>query len=115
MSDIEKALAVFQGISSRDPVLATKYMDPKHYVEHNPHARDGVEGVKLYVEQIAADHPELKVIRAYQDGSYVFTQTDGLVLGDGTFFDAQESPHFTRLQPAAGLRLIVASPLRSAA
>jgi len=87
MSDIEKALAVFQGISSRDPVLATKYMDPKHYVEHNPHARDGVEGVKLYVEQIAADHPELKVIRAYQDGSYVFTQTDGLVLGDGTFFD----------------------------
>ncbi len=35
---------------------------------------------------------------------------------EGGVCDApQESPHFTRLQPAAGLRLIVASPLRSAA
>lgn len=87
MSDIERASALFQGISNRDPVLATRYMDPERYVEHNPHVRDGVEGVKQYVEQIATGHPELKVIRAYQDGSYVFTQTDGLVLGDGTFFD----------------------------
>lgn len=53
MSDIEKALTVFRGMSIRDPALATKYMDPEHYIEHNPHARDGVEGVRQYVHQIA--------------------------------------------------------------
>ena len=87
MRDIEKALTVFQGISIRDFVLATKYLDPKRYVEHNPHARDGVEGVKQYVDQIATNSPELKVIRAYQDGSYVFTQAEGQVQSQGVFFD----------------------------
>ncbi|GJG86749.1 polyketide cyclase [Gemmatimonadetes bacterium T265] len=87
MSDIEKALAVFQGMSSGDSALATKYMDPERYVEHNPHARDGVEGVKQYVDRIAASHPDLKVIRAYQDGPYVVTQADGHVQGRGVFFD----------------------------
>ena len=87
MSDIEKALAYFQGISSRDSALATRYFDPVRYIEHNPHARDGVDGVKQYVDRIAADHPELKVIRAYQDGPYVVAQADGRIQGDGAFFD----------------------------
>lgn len=87
MNDIEKALTYFQGISNGDVASAIRYMDPERYVEHNPQARDGVDGVREYVDRIARDHPDLKVIRAYQDGFYVFTQTDGLVLGDGTFFD----------------------------
>ena len=87
MSNIEKALTYFHGISSRDSTLATKYLDPARYIEHNPHARDAVEGVKRYVDRIAADGPELEVIRAYQDGSYVVTQADGHIQGDGTFFD----------------------------
>jgi predicted SnoaL-like aldol condensation-catalyzing enzyme len=87
MSDIEKAITLFEGITARDPALATKYLDPERYVEHNPYARDGVEGVKQYVEELATDRAELKVIRAYQDGACVFTQADGHVQGDGTFFD----------------------------
>lgn len=87
MSDIEKALTFFQGVSSGDAALATKHLDPARYVEHDPRVGDGVEGVKRYVEQIVSDHAALKVVRVFQDGAYVFTQADGLVLGDGTFFD----------------------------
>jgi predicted SnoaL-like aldol condensation-catalyzing enzyme len=74
MSDIEKVSSYFEGISSGNPALAIRYMDPARYVEHNPYAADGVEGVRQYVAQIA-DRAELKVIRAYQDGSFVFTSS----------------------------------------
>jgi predicted SnoaL-like aldol condensation-catalyzing enzyme len=87
MSNMETALTYFQGISSQDPEMATRYMDPARYIEHNPHARDGVVGVKEYVARIAADHPDMKVIRAYEDGPYVIIQADGNIQGDGTFFD----------------------------
>jgi hypothetical protein len=43
-SDIEKVLTVFQGMGARDVDLATKYMNPKKYIQHNPHAANGVEG-----------------------------------------------------------------------
>lgn len=84
---IDKALTFFEGVSTRDSALAASCLDPRRYVEHNPHARDGVEGLKQYVEQLAAEHAELKVIRAYQDGPYVVIQADGHVRGDGVFFD----------------------------
>ena len=87
MNDIEKATTFFEGVNRRDPTLATRYVDPRRYVEHNPRVADGVEGLRRYVEEIASDHAELKVIRAYQDGPFVLTQADGRVQGDGTFFD----------------------------
>ena len=87
MNNIEKASTYLQGLASGDSALATRCLDPARYIEHNPHSRDGVEGVREYVDQLAAEHPDLKVIRAYQDGPYVVTQADGHVRGDGTFFD----------------------------
>jgi predicted SnoaL-like aldol condensation-catalyzing enzyme len=86
-SDIEKALTVFRGIASRDPELTTKYMNPGKYIQHNPHAADGVEGLKRYVSQFPRENHHLKVVRAFQDGPYVFTQEEGLILGQSIFFD----------------------------
>jgi predicted SnoaL-like aldol condensation-catalyzing enzyme len=86
-SYIEKALTVFRGIASRDPELAARYMNPGKYLQHNPHAADGVEGLKTYVRQLPAENHHLKVVRAFQDGSYVFTQEEGLILGQSVFFD----------------------------
>ena len=45
-SNIEKVLTVFRGLASRDPDLTAKYINPEKYIEHNPHAGDGVEGLK---------------------------------------------------------------------
>jgi len=87
MSDIEKVLTVFRGIASRDPELTTKFMNPTKYTQHNPHAADGVEGLRKYVSQFPRENHHLKVVRAFQDGPYVFTQEEGLILGQGVFFD----------------------------
>jgi predicted SnoaL-like aldol condensation-catalyzing enzyme len=87
MSNIEKVLTVFRGITSRDPDLTTKYMNPEKYIQHNPHAADGVEGLREYISDLPNENHHLKVVRAFQDGPYVFTQEEGLILGQSVFFD----------------------------
>ena len=39
-TDIEKVLTMFEGIARRDADIATKYMNPKNYIQHNPHFAD---------------------------------------------------------------------------
>ncbi len=85
-SDIEKVLTVLQGIGTGDADLAARYIHPKKYTEHNPNAADGVEGFKEYVGRLPHGK-HLQVVRAFQDGAYVVTQSDGLLLGQSTFFD----------------------------
>jgi predicted SnoaL-like aldol condensation-catalyzing enzyme len=86
-SEIEKVLTIFRGIASRDAELTTKYMNPEKYIQHNPHAADGVEGLKEYVRQFPLENHHLKVLRAFQDGPYVFSHEEGLILGQSVFFD----------------------------
>jgi predicted SnoaL-like aldol condensation-catalyzing enzyme len=85
--DIEKILALLQGIGSGDADLATRHINPKKYIEHNPRSADGVDGLRKYIGQFSKENHHLKVVRAFQDGPYVFTQGDGLILGQNTFFD----------------------------
>lgn len=87
MGDIEKVRDYFEGLLSGDPALTTKHLDSAGYVEHDPRIADGVEGVRRFAEEIADSQPVLKVIRAFQDGDYVFAQADGHVGEDGVFFD----------------------------
>jgi predicted SnoaL-like aldol condensation-catalyzing enzyme len=86
-SDIEKALIVLRGIGSADADLATRHLNQKKYIEHNPCSAGGVNGLREYIRQFSKEDHHLKVVRAFQDGPYVFAQTDGLILGQNTFFD----------------------------
>jgi predicted SnoaL-like aldol condensation-catalyzing enzyme len=54
-SNIEKVLTVFQGIAAKDADLATKHMNPKKYLQHDPHAADGVDGLKDYIRVQGSD------------------------------------------------------------
>ena len=68
-SEIEKAFSVFRGIDARDAYLATtKYINPKKYIEHNPHVAGGVVGLKEYISHISKENRRRKVVRAFQDG-----------------------------------------------
>ncbi len=87
MTEIEKARAFLHGIADGDAALATRHVDADRYVEHDPRIGDGIEEVQRYVDRIASEGPELKVVRAYQDGSYVIAPADGHLGDDGTFFD----------------------------
>lgn len=85
-SNIEKVLTVFRGIASRDPDLATQYINPENYIEHNPHSADGAAGFREYIGCSPRENP-LQVVRVFEDGPYVFTQEDGQILDQSTFFD----------------------------
>ncbi len=86
-SDIGKALTVLQGIGSGDADLATRYIHPQRYMEHDPRCADGIDGLREHVRRASQEDHRLKVVRAFQDGDHVFTQADGLILGHGVFFD----------------------------
>ena len=86
-SDVEKVLTVLQGIDSGDADLATRHVNPKKYIEHNPRSTGDVVGLRGYINRLSREDRHLKVVRAFQDGHYVFTQEDGLILGQNTFFD----------------------------
>ena len=85
-SQMVKVLTVFRGLSSRDPDLAAKYVHPEKYIEHNPQAGDGVAGLKACIRSFPTDN-HLRVVRAFEDGAYVFSQEEGLILGENIFFD----------------------------
>jgi predicted SnoaL-like aldol condensation-catalyzing enzyme len=86
-SDIEKVLTVLQGIGSGDPDLATGHISPTKYVEHNPRSAGGIGGLREYINRLSKERDHLKVVRAFQDGQYVFTHEEGLILGQNVFFE----------------------------
>jgi predicted SnoaL-like aldol condensation-catalyzing enzyme len=92
-SDIEKVLTVFAGISAGDVSLATRYVDHKQFVQHNPYAADGVEGLTQFITQSPRDQLQLTMVRAFQDGRYVVTQGTGQRSGRNVFFDIFRFEH----------------------
>ena len=86
-NDVEKVLSLFAGISAGDVELATQSIDHKRFVQHNPYAADGVEGLMQFIRNAPRDQLRLNVIRAFQDGPFVVTQVTGQRSGKNIFFD----------------------------
>jgi len=86
-TDIEKVVSALQGFVSRDTELITRHVNPSKFVQHNPSVADGLEGLKEELSQPASKNDHLEVVRAFQDGPYVFAQSNGLIDGQGVFFD----------------------------
>jgi predicted SnoaL-like aldol condensation-catalyzing enzyme len=86
-SNIERVLTVFAGISAGDVGTTTQYIDHGRFVQHNPYAATGVEGLMQFIRQSPRDQLQLTVVRAFQDGPYVVTQAKGQRSGRNVFFD----------------------------
>ncbi len=76
-SHIEKVLAVFHGISAGDADRATRHIHPERFIQHNPYAVDGVEGLKEFIRQSPREQLHLTVVRAFQDGPLCFHPGEG--------------------------------------
>ena len=87
INEIEKVLTVFAGISAGNADLATKYIDATRFVQHNPYAADGVQGLTHFIRESPRDQLRLNVVRALQDGPFVVTQAQGQRSGRNIFFD----------------------------
>ena len=86
-TDIEKVVSALRGFATRDAELTTRHVHPSKFIQHNPFVADGVEGLKDEISQLPRENHHLEVVRAFQDGPYVVTQAEGLVGGQGIFFD----------------------------
>lgn len=64
--------------NKKDMALARTYMGP-HYKQHNPMAKDDVEGLAGFVAYLKAKSPDFKVelLREFADGDYVITHVWG--------------------------------------
>jgi predicted SnoaL-like aldol condensation-catalyzing enzyme len=62
-------------------------MHPTKYKQHNPHAFDGIAGVREWIAQLPREKSPIKTMRAFQDRAYVFSQEEGDVFGPTIFFD----------------------------
>jgi predicted SnoaL-like aldol condensation-catalyzing enzyme len=60
-------LTIFHGISAGDVDLATRHIDHKRFVQHNPYATDGVDGLTQFFNQSPRDQLQLTVVRAFQE------------------------------------------------
>lgn len=86
-TDIEKAKNVLDGIGRGDPDLAVRHMNPAKYIEHNIHCADGIDGVREFINQVSKKDHHAMMMRTFQDGPYVVTHAEGLILGQNIFFD----------------------------
>lgn len=87
VTNIEKVREVLRGVSIRDPELATKFMNPARFTQHDPHVPGGVYGLAEYVSELPREVDPLSVVRAFEDGPYVFAQERGFIGGQSVFFD----------------------------
>ena len=70
----KKAVIEFydKAINQKDFDAAAKYFGP-HYIQHNPTARDGIEGFKAFLAFLREKFPNARseIKRAFADGDYV--------------------------------------------
>lgn len=86
MTNKDKAVALIRAIGTGDegPVA---YISPDTYIQHNPFAPDGVEGFLGFLRHQPPGGYRTRVVRAFSDGDFVFTHSEGDLGGPKVFFD----------------------------
>jgi predicted SnoaL-like aldol condensation-catalyzing enzyme len=62
-------------VNARDYQGALPYLGP-YYIQHNPEATDGADGLRAFIEMMKAQYPQshCDVKRVFVDGDYVILQ-----------------------------------------
>jgi predicted SnoaL-like aldol condensation-catalyzing enzyme len=87
INKIEKVTAFLGSVGLGEAELALSYIDQTNYVIHRHRGDDDADGLREFILQVQKEEHRLKVIRAFQDGPYVFTHSEGALLGGNIFFD----------------------------
>ena len=86
MTNKEKVVSLLNSIETGDPA-PIGYINSNKYIQHNLMAGDGLQGFGELLKQLPQGGAKVKVIRAFQDGDYVFTHTDYDFFGPKAGFD----------------------------
>lgn len=86
ISNKEKVVALLKSIKTgaQEPV---GYISPNKYIQHNLGVADGLEGFGALLQQLPPNSAKVNTVRAFEDGDFVFTQTDYNFFGPKIGFD----------------------------
>ncbi len=82
----QKVLELLNSMESGDPAPIA-YINPEKYIQHNLAVGDGLEGFGAVMAQLPEGGAKVEIIRAFEDGDYVFTHTKYDFFGPKAGFD----------------------------
>lgn len=86
LSNKEKVVALLTSIETGDP-KPVSYIHPDNYIQHNLMVGDGLSGFGAVLKQLPKGSAKALVVRAFQDGDYVFAHTKYNFFGPKIGFD----------------------------
>lgn len=86
LSNKEKAVALIESIETgaKEPI---SYINPNKYIQHNLGVADGLEGFGAVMAHAPEGGFKAKVVRAFEDGDYVFLHNEYDFFGPKAAFD----------------------------
>ncbi|MEL7145174.1 MAG: nuclear transport factor 2 family protein [Bacteroidota bacterium] len=86
LSHKDKVMALLNSFNTGDQTPIS-YINPSQYVQHNLAVGDGLKGFSAAIQHAPPQGFKANVIRAFQDGNYVFTHTEYDFFGPKAGFD----------------------------
>ena len=82
----QQAVELLKSIETGDP-RPLAYINPDKYIQHNVAVADGLAGVKALLQSLPKGSAKVNTVRVFQDGNFVFMQTDYDFFGPKIGFD----------------------------
>lgn len=86
VSNKDKVVALLNSIENGDPAPAGT-INPTTYIQHNLAVGDGLAGFGAVLGQLPEGSAKVNVVRAFEDGDYVFAHTEYNFFGPKAGFD----------------------------
>ncbi|SEA18888.1 Predicted SnoaL-like aldol condensation-catalyzing enzyme [Flavobacterium gillisiae] len=86
ISNKQKVVALLKSIETGAHEPAG-YINPEKYIQHNLGVGDGLAGFGALLQQLPPNSAKVNTVRAFEDGDFVFTQTDYNFFGPKIGFD----------------------------
>lgn len=86
LSKKDKAVALLNSFNTGDQTPIS-YINPNEYVQHNLSVADGLQGFGEVMQHAPPQGFKANVVRAFEDGDYVFTHTEYDFFGPKAGFD----------------------------
>ena len=100
-------IALLKSIETGDPAAVTVVNEEK-YIQHNPLTTEGSMGLAELFKRLASTSPRVTIVRAFEDGEYVFLHTEYDFSSEKICFevfrfeDGYAVEHWDNLQPRQG-------------
>lgn len=75
LTNKDKIRALLKSIQTGDPAPVA-FVNEAKYIQHNPQTHEGSEGLAHLFKRLAATNPRVEIVRAFEDGDYVFAHTE---------------------------------------